>query len=64
MLASTGLGEEGVEGVIATANGLVGGDLAIRLDAVLQAVEFPASIAGLDASLADVDRDDFTHCCW
>jgi hypothetical protein len=31
---------------------------------VLQAVEFPASIAGLDASLADVDRDDFTHCCW
>jgi hypothetical protein len=35
--------------------------LAIGLDAVLEAVELPASIADLNASLADVDGDYFTH---
>lgn len=40
----TGLREEGVEGIIATADGLVRGHLAIGLDAMLQAVEFPASV--------------------
>ena len=38
VFAGTGLTEESVEGVIATSNGLVAGHLAIRLDAVLQAV--------------------------
>merc|ERR1719502_2591024 len=61
VLAGTGLGEEGVEGVVAAADGLVGGHLAIRLDAVLEAVELPAGVAGLDAALANVDADDFTH---
>merc|ERR1711975_51249 len=42
VLASASLGEEGVEGVITTADGLVGWHLAIRLDAVLQAVQLPA----------------------
>lgn len=54
MLASTGLAEEGVEGVISTSDGLVSGHLAIRLDSMLQAVELPAGISDLDSSLANV----------
>ena len=61
VLASTSLGEEGVESIIANADGLVGWHLAIWLNAVLEAVEFPATITNLDASLADVDRNNFTH---
>merc|ERR1712225_219287 len=57
VLASTSLREEGVEGVIATADGLVGGHLAVRLDAVLQAVELPAAVTDLATALADVDGD-------
>ena len=52
MLASTSLREEGVEGVISAADGLVGRHLAVRLDAVLEAVKLPASITGLDTGLA------------
>merc|ERR1719398_677465 len=55
VLASASLGEEGVEGVIATADGLVGRHLAIRLDAVLEAVELPAGVTDLATALADVD---------
>merc|ERR1712086_98127 len=47
VLAGTSLGEEGVEGVIAATDGLVGGHLAVGLDAVLEAVEFPAGITSL-----------------
>ena len=36
VLARTGLGEEGVEGVITATDGFVGGHLAIRLDTVLE----------------------------
>ena len=61
VLAGAGLGEEGVEGVVAAADGLVGRHLAIRLDAVLEAVQLPAGVARLDAALAKVDRDDLTH---
>mmetsp|Transcript_6627 Transcript_6627/g.12784 ORF Transcript_6627/g.12784 Transcript_6627/m.12784 type:complete len:469 (+) Transcript_6627:65-1471(+) len=61
VLASASLGEKGVEGVIATADGLVGGHLAIRLDSVLKAVQLPAGISGLDTSLTNVDRKTFTH---
>jgi hypothetical protein len=45
VLAGASLGEEGVEGVIAAANGLVGGHLAVRLDAVLEAEQLPAGVA-------------------
>ena len=38
VLSGTSLGEEGVEGVVAATDGLVGGHLAVRLDAVLEAV--------------------------
>jgi hypothetical protein len=55
VLASTSLREEGVERVIATADGLVGGHLAIGLDAVLQAVKFPTGVTGLNTGLANMD---------
>lgn len=60
MLARARLTEEGVEGVISSPNGLVTWHLAIGLDAVFQAVELPAGIADLDASLANVDGDALT----
>jgi len=55
VLASASLAEEGVERVITSANGLVRGHLAIRLNAVLKAVELPAGITNLNSGLADVD---------
>jgi hypothetical protein len=63
MLASTSLGEEGVEGVIATTNGFIGGHLSIRLDAVLEAEKLPASIANLHTTLSEVKAEDLTHSC-
>ena len=60
MFAGSSLTEEGVEGVITTSDGLVTGHLAIRLDAMFQAVQFPAGITDLDTSLADVDGDAFS----
>ena len=59
VLARAGLSEEGGEGVVPY--GLVGGHLAVGLDAMLQAVELPAGVAHLDAGLADVDADAFPH---
>ena len=60
MLASTSLREEGVEGVVAAPDGLVRGHLAIRLNAMLEAVELPATISDLGPGLADVDGDALT----
>ena len=62
MLPGARLAEEGVEGVVSSADGLVGGHLAVGLDAVLQAVQLPACIADLAAGLADVDGDALTLC--
>jgi hypothetical protein len=45
VLAGARLGEEGVEGVITAADGLVRGHLAVGLDAVLEAEELPAGVA-------------------
>ena len=61
VLARAGLREEGVEGVVAAADGLVGRHLAVGLDAVLEAVKLPARVAGLDTGLAQMDGDDLTH---
>ena len=55
VLAGAGLGEEGVEGVVAATDGLVGGHLTVRLDSVLEAEEFPAGVTDLDTGLADVE---------
>merc|ERR1719253_1731647 len=48
VLTSTRLGKEGVESIVTTADGLVGGHLAIGLDAVLEAEELPAGVTDLD----------------
>ena len=61
MHSRAGLREEGVEGVVGHTKGCVVWDLAVRLDAVLHAVELPAGVAHLDAGLADVDGDDLAH---
>mmetsp|Transcript_3944 Transcript_3944/g.8793 ORF Transcript_3944/g.8793 Transcript_3944/m.8793 type:complete len:174 (+) Transcript_3944:1031-1552(+) len=61
VFTSTSFAEEGVEGVIATSDGLVTWHLTVGLDSVLEAVEFPAAVTGLDTGLAQVDRDTFTH---
>lgn len=51
--------KEGVEGVVASSDCHVGGHLAIGLDSMLEAVELPAAIAGLNTGLAHVDTDAF-----
>ena len=54
MLSSSCLAEESVEGIVASSDGFVGGHLTVRLDAVLETVEFPARIADLDTSLPNM----------
>lgn len=53
--------EEGVEEVISSPSSLVIAPLAIGLDAMLQAVAFPADITDLDPNLAKVDGDAVMH---
>jgi len=62
VLASTSLREEGVESIVATTDGLIGGHLTVRLDAVLEAEELPAGVTDLDTGLTDVDGNNFSHC--
>ena len=54
MLPSSGLAEEGVEGVIPTSYALIRGHLTVRLDAMLQTVEFPTRVTDLDSGLSNV----------
>jgi len=61
VLSGASLAEEGVEGIVSTADGLVGRHLAIGLNSVLETIEFPAGIAHLDSGLADMDRNDLSH---
>ena len=58
VLSASGLGEEGLEGVIS--EGLVRGHAAIGLDSMLEAVELPTGVSNLDSGLADMDRDTLT----
>ena len=55
--AGAGLGEEGVVRVVGHAQRLVGAHGPVRLDPVLQTVQLPALVPGLDPGLAEVDRD-------
>jgi len=55
VLSGTSLGEEGVEGVVTTTDGLIGGHLTVGLDSVLEAEEFPAGVTDLDTGLSNVD---------
>jgi len=59
VLAGSGLREEGLEGVVA--KGLVRRHVAVRLNAMLEAVELPARVADLAAGLPDVDGDALAH---
>merc|ERR1719362_1719316 len=53
VLASTSLGEEGVESIVATTDGLVGWHLTVWLNTVLEAEELPAGVTNLDTGLTD-----------
>jgi hypothetical protein len=55
VLAGTSFGEEGVESIITTTDGLVRGHLTIRLDTVFQTEEFPTGVTDLDTTLTDVN---------
>jgi hypothetical protein len=61
VLTGTGFGEEGVESIITTTDGLIGWHLTIWLNTVFKAEEFPAGVTNLDTSLTDVNRDNFSH---
>ena len=61
VFTSTSLGEEGVESIVTTTDGLVGWHLTVWLDTVLEAEELPAGVTDLDTSLTDVNRNDFSH---
>jgi len=60
MLSRISFTEEGIEGVIATTDGFVRRHLTIRLDTMLQTVQFPTGVTDLDTGLADMDWDTFT----
>ena len=60
VLASSRLAKKGVERVVSSANGLIGGHLSVRLDAMLQTVELPTGIANLHTGLSHVDGDTLT----
>jgi hypothetical protein len=55
VFASSGLGEEGVEGIVTSSNGLVRWHLAVWLNTMLKAEEFPAGVTYLDTGLSNVD---------
>ena len=59
MLAGTSLGEESAEAVIQRPGGR--GQHAVRLNAVLQAVQLPAGIPHLATGLPNVDGNAFPH---
>jgi len=61
IIASSGLAEEGVEGVVSTSQGLVGGHGAVGRDPVLQTVQLPAGVAHLHSGLPHMDGDALTH---
>jgi len=63
MLASACLGEESVKGIVASTNSLIARHLAIWLNAMLEAEEFPACVADLHTTLTDVKAKSFTHIC-
>jgi hypothetical protein len=55
VLAGTGLAEEGVEAVVAAADGFVRGHLTVGLDSMLQTVQLPTGVADLDSGLTNMD---------
>ena len=62
MLARAGFSEKRVKRIVGLSYGVVGGHLAVGLDAMFEAVELPTSVAHLDPGLADVHAQDLAHC--
>lgn len=60
MLASASFTKESIERIITTANSFVRWHLTIRLNAMLQTVQLPASVTDLNASLSNMHGDTFT----
>ena len=60
VLSGARLAEEGVEGVISSTDGFVGGHLPVWLYTMLQTVELPTGIADLHPSLSNMDGDSLT----
>ena len=58
VFAASSFREEGLEGVIS--EGFVRGHVAVRLDAMFQAVKLPTGVSNLATCLADVDGDALT----
>ena len=63
VLAGRSLAEKGIESVSSNTRSSITGHHTIGRNTVLQAVQFPAAVTGLDTGLTEVDRDDFTHVC-
>jgi len=57
----SGFREKGVEGVVTSSDGFVGGHLSVRLDAVFKAEQFPAGVSDLDTTLTNVNGNNFSH---
>ena len=63
MLAGAGFGEKSIVSIIFNPNSLVRGHGTVRLNTMFQTKKFPTGVTNLDTSLANVNRDDFTHGC-
>ena len=63
VLSGRSLAEKGIESVRSNTRSSITGHQTIVRNTVLQAVQFPAAVTGLDTGLTEVDRDDFTHVC-
>jgi hypothetical protein len=55
VFSGSGLREKRVEGIVASTDRFVRWHLTVRLDSVLQAVQFPARISNLDTGLSNVN---------
>jgi hypothetical protein len=62
MLSRTCFREESVKSVIAASNCLVTRHLTVRLNAMFETEELPASISNLHTSLAEMKTESLTHC--
>jgi len=60
VFSSAGFAEKCVEAVVSAAHRLVGRHLSVRLDTMLQTVQFPARVADLNASLSYMYGYTFT----
>ena len=55
VLALASFGKEGIESIVGDADGVIARHRAVWRNAVLEAIQFPASVADLDTGLADVN---------